>query len=68
MHDSLDIVINDLKGSTGLIIHHIVVRISSHSTFLVCDDNITQLLLFSFNQPHLCRECYNNVISFIVSF
>lgn len=35
VHDSLDIVSNDFKGSTGLIIHHIVVRISYYLSYFV---------------------------------
>ena len=31
MHDSLDIVLNDFSGSTGLIVHHVVVRIALNS-------------------------------------
>lgn len=31
VHDSLYIMINDFKGSTGLVIHHIMVRVSTHS-------------------------------------
>lgn len=35
MHDSLDIVMNDLKGSSGLMVHHVLVRISYHSSYSV---------------------------------